>query len=236
MKNAWGWALGLSVLLAGCGQPKSFSTITLPGPIVWGDIQTASDAPTADWNWLASDLALKDVSTTVAPIWPYALWDQASCHGDWPSAASLLGNQFQAPYPPCDTAAYTTWLHAVVQRYPQVLAWQVLTEVEQQTAPFARYQGTPTEYVQLVATTTQAMRQIQPNTLMLSATIPPFDAEAINFWGPVLQDPTFNQAIDGIVLAADTEAELTAAKSVLERYQITKPIWVVHNDQTIWKL
>ncbi len=55
----------------------------IPGPFVWGEIVPQPNLPESDWNWAQTDALIAQAQTNnvtvMATLWPYALWDQASC-------------------------------------------------------------------------------------------------------------------------------------------------------------
>ncbi|EKD78841.1 MAG: hypothetical protein ACD_41C00251G0004 [uncultured bacterium] len=152
----------LIVLLAGCTTATADPVVVEDRVLVWGEIQTFPTQPVEKWNWSAADAVLADYDDTAisVAIWPYALWDQATCHAGFPTVVTGYGLHFQAPYPPCDTAAYQTWVQAVVERYgDRVSNWRIIDQSDQQEPPLANFIGSTAEYEALVDLTETAIMQ-----------------------------------------------------------------------------
>jgi len=222
------------VVITAAALPETVNTVSLvnlqPGPLVWGDIVTTPNVPEAEWDWSEADALFTAAEaadvTVIVTLWPYALWDQASCHGDWPTLFSLHGDQFTAPYMPCDTAAYAAWVKAAAQRYgDRVAAWQIMRYPEQQTEPLAYFQGGAEYYVEIVRLSTAAITAVIPNATIVSATIGQPTAETITFWGPVFEQDSA-QFFTALMVFADTPEQLTSTNTWLERYNSTLPQWV----------
>lgn len=153
--------LGCLLISIGCSQVTDEPVLVEDRVIVWGEIQAYATQSSDQWNWAAADavFAQSDRPVSIA-IWPYALWDQATCHASWPSVVTVYGLHFQAPYPPCDETAYQAWLRAVAARYgDRVAEWRVIDQSEQQAPPFANFIGSTEEYTALVDLTETAIMQ-----------------------------------------------------------------------------
>lgn len=151
----------LSCLLigVGCTQITDEPVLVEDRVIVWGEVQAYAAQAPEQWNWAAADavFAQSDQPISIA-IWPYALWDQATCHASWPSVVTVYGLHFQAPYPPCDQAAYQLWVKAVVKRYDdRVSNWRILDDFKQQEPPFANFIGSTEDYQAVVELTKTAI-------------------------------------------------------------------------------
>lgn len=244
---------GLVLLLngAGCtrgGTPTEYGVVTnndfstvpedvkwvnvAPGPFIWGDVQRRPDQLSKDWSWGETDSVIVQANEQqlylVVTLWPYALWDQAECHGDWPSVISLLGEHFAAPYVPCDAEAYQSWVQAVVERYgDSVTVWQIMRFPEQQEPPFAHFIGSAQEYASLSKKTAQAIRTIQPDATILSGTIGKPTSSTISFWGPMLEDDPSETFTTLAVTAADVN-EWESVQTWIARYTWEGPIWILH--------
>lgn len=155
------YLLGIVWLLTGCTSTFTEPVVVEDRVLVWGEIQAYATQSPEQWNWSAADavFAQSDRLVSIA-IWPYALWDQATCHASWPSVVTVYGLHFQAPYPPCDETAYQVWLQAVGNRYgDRVAEWRVIDQAEQQAPPFANFIGSTEDYEALVNLTETVIMQ-----------------------------------------------------------------------------
>ncbi|EKE01504.1 MAG: hypothetical protein ACD_21C00114G0004 [uncultured bacterium] len=203
----------------------------IPGPFVWGEIVPQPNLPESDWNWAQTDALIAQAQTNnvtvMATLWPYALWDQASCHGDWSTIYSLYGTEFTAPYVPCDMVAYSTWVAAVVKRYgSSVNIWQIMRYPEQQTAPVACFKGVEQNYYEIVLTSAKAIRENQPTATIVSATIGRPTSDTITFWGPLFETD-INNSLTVLAVTAETPYELASTVTWLDRYNLIIPQWVM---------
>lgn len=140
--------LGLVALCLGCAPAAEPPLYLNDRVFVWGEIQTDKNVPQEQWDWSAVDAVLAEYDQPVSvSVWPYALWDQVSCHATWSSVVTVYGPHFQAPYPPCDQAAYRTWLQAAQDKYAdQVVEWRIIDEYTQQEPPYANFIGSDQDY------------------------------------------------------------------------------------------
>ncbi|EKD79344.1 MAG: hypothetical protein ACD_41C00097G0001 [uncultured bacterium] len=140
------------VWLVGCTQTSPVPLYVEDRVFVWGEIQTTPDLPVEQWDWSAADAVLAKYDQPISlAIWPYALWDQASCHALWSTVITTYGIHFQAPYPVCDETAYQYWLTQIEERYgDQVADWRVIDDHQQQEPPLANFIGSEEDYSRLV--------------------------------------------------------------------------------------
>lgn len=151
--------LSLLLVCLGCTQSTDAPIYVEDRIVVWGEIQAYATQSPDRWNWSAADAVFAQYDKPISiAIWPYALWDQATCHASWPSVVTVYGLHFQAPYPPCDDVAYQQWLNQVVIRYgDQVDDWRVIDAFAEQEPPFANFIGSTTDYEALVNLTEAAI-------------------------------------------------------------------------------
>jgi hypothetical protein len=226
----WAW-LSVALLFVGCGTNQSV-TVLNTHDVVWGGVQTASDQSSADWDWTAPDAVLQlENKQTVIPIYPYALWDQATCHGDWPSLITVYGSQFQAPYPPCDTIAYSAWVTALVERYhSKVDTWQVLNLPVQQAAPTAQFVGPANVYGDVIVLTAQAIKQADPRAKVYIGPFNDLSVDSVTFFTELLVNPDVQANVDGLTINADLNSNWSAVESVLDQTNWNHPTYFVTAD------
>lgn len=223
------WRLvATTMLVAGCSQvtePIVFSSQS----VVWGEVQLTADQPADQWVWPAVS------DNTVLIISPYALWDQASCHSDWPSVLTLLGTSFQAPYPPCDQTAYDRWLGAAVAHYQTKLAvWQIVAAPAEQAPPFAHYIGSANSYADLVVQTAQTIHAADPAARVMVGEISTATPESIIWFSDLLARATVQTQLDLFSASADLSADGALLTSLLDKTGWVKPVWVVGKDKLFY--
>ena len=87
-------------------------------PFIWGKIEKSA----GDYDWEAIDGYVKKAQSydvaLIATIWPFADWDQESCHDELPHHSNPnrpdLGEYRQIP---CDMDAYSHFVMTLVERY-----------------------------------------------------------------------------------------------------------------------
>ena len=61
-----------------------------PGPFIWGEVETSSGV----FNWESCDREVKNSQkygvNIIPTIWPFADWDQSSCHSKISTSGSLI--------------------------------------------------------------------------------------------------------------------------------------------------
>lgn len=223
------WLLvATTILVASCSQvtePTAFGSQS----VVWGEVQLTADQPADQWVWPAVS------DNTVLMISPYALWDQASCHADWPSVVTLLGTSFQAPYPPCDQAAYDAWLRAVVEQYQnKVTTWQMIAAPAEQASPFAHYIGSPSSYASVLVHTAQTIRAVDPAAQVMIGEINTTTPDSLIWFLDLLARPDVQTNLDLFSAKVDVTTEGEVLTSLLEKTGWTKPVWVVGKDKLFY--
>ena len=88
-----------------------------PGVFVWGLIEKTP----GEYVWKRSDSLVtaiqQDRVGVLTTIWPFAEWDQNTCHADKPKAQPVFPILTDSLYKPCDIDAYIAWLEATIERY-----------------------------------------------------------------------------------------------------------------------
>ena len=114
----------------------------------------------------------------LANIQPFAVWDQAICHGPQPTGTIDKPGVQSTKYKPCDMDAYANFVTRLVERYDgdsiddmpgltvPIKHWELMNEPEFQTEPIY-FQGTPAEYVDTLKVTYEAVKQADPEALIV---------------------------------------------------------------------
>ncbi len=217
--------------LAGCGT-TSDAPLLQSQVVTWGDIQITAEQTPAEWDWSGVDDALATQKTDlIVPIYPYALWDQANCHADWPSVVTIFGPSFQAPYPPCDQAAYTRWLTALVERYgDRVAAWQILASPTDQAPPTAQFIGGEQSYAELLTLSASAIRAADDQAVVYVGNLHDLSPETITFYTELLARSEVQSAANGFTVNANVTDDRSVIESLVERAQwdqLTQKVYTV---------
>lgn len=220
------------LLSAGCTTSANAPLLQTQA-LVWGNIQTTADQSVAEWDWSAVDAAMAaQTDPVIMPIYPYALWDQATCHGDWPSMITVFGSHFQAPYPPCDQAAYQLWLQTLVTRYAdQVAAWQVITTPTDQAAPSAEFIGPASVYGDLVILTANTIHQQDPTALVYVGQLSDLSPNTITFYTELLVREDLQAAVDALAVNQALGDNWSVVESLLDRANWDQPAYQVYTVQ-----
>jgi hypothetical protein len=171
-----------------------------PGPFIWGWIERTPGG----YDWTEPDLDVQKLQeqrlAILATIWPFAGWDQATCHGSQPRARGAFGEFGNLLYAPCDMETYLTWLRATVERYDgdgiddmpglayPIRHWEILNEPEMQGPQLRFFQEEPAVYADLLRCSYEAVKIADPEAIVLPAGQSGMHREAVDYWRPILQD------------------------------------------------
>lgn len=220
-----------------------------PGPFIWDKLQKDS----GEYDWSFSDNYIKKSQSynfnIVATIWPFANWDQKSCH----SLEMCRGFGFEGrpPWPPvklptyrckpCDMTAYSNFVQDLVERYDgdglndmpglkyPIKYWEVLNEPEIRTRELTFFNGTPDEYFQNLKTTYNAVKTADPEAKVLHAGMAGILKGSLDFWDPVFGKGAGNYFDIASIHSIDTDNEDLFAKEMkdfLKSHNLSKPIWI----------
>ena len=220
-----------------------------PGPFIWDELQKDS----GEYSWSFSDNYIKKSQSynfnIVGTIWPFADWDQESCH----SLEVCRGYGFEGLPPgppdklptyrckPCDMTAYSNFVQNLVERYDgdgsndmpgliyPIKYWEVLNEPEIQTKELTFFNGTSDEYFQILKITYNAVKAADPEAKVLHAGMAGTLKDSLDFWKPVFAQGAGNYFDIASIHSIDADNEDFFAKEMedfLKSYNLTKPIWV----------
>jgi len=170
-----------------------------PGPFIWGDIESTPGV----YRWTVVDRVVQDLQrerlAILATVWPFARWDQETCHSDQARAKGAFREFGNLLYSPCDVEAYTAWLTTLVERYDgdgvedmprlqyPIRHWEILNEPEMQGAKLCFFQEEPDIYVGLLRLSFAAIKAADPTAVVLPAGQSGMHQEAVGYWRSVLQ-------------------------------------------------
>ncbi len=224
---------------------------------VWNDIETKE----GKYDWDFKDQMVKgDMGMTadgvynLSIIWPYANWDQESCHsGSKYEATGHLQRDGENLLmgAPCDMEAYGAFLEKVVERYDgdgvddmpglevPIKYWEVLNEPSMQGRSeggagedLKFFVGTSAEYLEILKTSYTAIKKADPTAKVLHAGMAGMQEQFKEFWNPVFKGGAGDYFDIANIHSINTDERredmyLLKFKDYLSGYGITdKPIWI----------
>jgi len=167
-----------------------------PGPYTWQWIESS----TGKFDWSLTDKWAKEAQkhdiSILGTIWPYADWDQISCHSSscevnesdefYPKelSESYIMNNKQHSIPkyrcvPCNFDDYKNFLTRLVERYDgdgnddmpglskPILYWEILNEPEMESNNLTFFMGSQEEYLQILQVSYEAIKAACPDCKVL---------------------------------------------------------------------
>ncbi len=177
---------------------------------VWNDIEKVEGV----YDWEMKDMMVRDMTQDgvygLSIIWPYANWDQESCHsGAKYEATGHLAREGESLLmgSPCDMETYGKFLEKVVERYDgdgiddmpgltvPIKYWEVLNEPSMQGGfeggageDLKFFVGTPAEYLEILKTSYTAIKKADSGAKVLHAGMAGMQQNFQNFWDPVFEN------------------------------------------------
>jgi len=134
----------------------------------------------------------------LANIQPFAHWDQTKCHQDLPPAGKPGDPGFHPTKgKPCDMKQYRNFVSKLVERYDgdgvndmpgltiPIKHWEVLNEPEFQEEPLVFFQGSPADYFEILKTTYEAVKEADPEALVVQGGMAGMMEVCTDFWQAV---------------------------------------------------
>jgi len=170
-----------------------------PGVFAWGLVETEPGR----YNWQTTDEIVaamqQDRVAVLTTLWPFAEWDQATCHSEQPKAQPVFPELGDLLYAPCDLVAYSDWLAATVERYDgdgindmpgleyPIRHWEIANEPEMQGPELTFFQGDSTAYLELLRSSYKTIKAADPlAVVLLGGQAGMFDSMK-DYWKPVLE-------------------------------------------------
>jgi hypothetical protein len=219
-----------------------------PGPFIWGSVEATSDA---DYDWSEVDEVVSDYQDQgmlfLATVFPYADWDQSSCHDALDSDLTsnqgflALGDYRQQP---CDMDAYKDFLTAMVDRYDgdgtndmedlvyPIRFWEITNEpaiVLSEGADLAFYSGTAIEYSTLLSESADTIVAADENANVLPAGMFGIFDTATDYWTDVyaLDATSYVDFANYHSIASDSEdAQMEDNQSFLDSISVEELSWI----------
>lgn len=217
-----------------------------PGPFVWGKVEKEK----GKYDFTEADKlvrrAQEEGMITVAVLWPYADWDQVTCHQKLPNSPRKdfpeLGDYRQKP---CDMEAYKGFVTAVINRYDgdgpndmdglkyPIKYWEVMEwpEMSGEQVFFASDKRAD-DYIEILRATSglSTLKDSNPPGKVINGGMADLtSAEGSAFWRRVLTEAKDSIDIVGYNLIsrdATENTEMTSLKALMAELKIEKPIWV----------
>ena len=209
-----------------------------------------------EFDWDAADEFITEhfqrAECLLVVIFPYANWDQDACHGDEYVAEfdKEKGGSIKVGKP-CDMEAYKTYLKALVERYDgdgiddmpgleiPVKYWEIMNEPSMQGGvtggmgeELKFFVGTTSEYVDILKASYEAIKEADPDAMVLPAGIAGMNQDFQDFWDPIYAADIgnyFDIANIHTISTDENREDLYMDKyiSFLTKYDLQdKPIWI----------
>jgi hypothetical protein len=225
--------------------------------VVWNSIEPEK----GKYSWEETDKMLAEFkggqvegAYHLSIIWPYANWDQETCHtGEKYLATGHLKRGGEDLYmgAPCDMTAYGEFIGKVVERYDgdgkndmpdlkiPVKHWEIINEPSMQGGSLGGagedlkfFVGTSKEYFEILKTSYESIKKADSKAKVLHAGMAGMHNDFVEFWTPVFElgaGKYFDIAnIHSISTNENTEDLFVIRfKRFLEKFGLEKkPIWV----------
>lgn len=215
-----------------------------PGPFVWNTIEPTpgryewSNVDSQIRSWQRQRVAI------LATIWPFAGWDQQTCHAGQPQATGTVFRDLpNRLYAPCNQQAYTIWLKALVDRYNgdgvndmpglqyPIRHWEVANEPELQgptQSGMTFFQEGPDVYLKLLHLSYSAIKAADPNAVVLPAGQAGMLQNHTSYWAPVLSGARGSFDLGNIHSIGGSEVFYGPEyRSWLDQFGFTRlPFWI----------
>jgi hypothetical protein len=212
-----------------------------PGPFVWHEIEVERER----YKWDTADdfvkLAQSHEFNLLATLWPFADWDQRNCRSKLPTYKAeefLELGEYRSK--PCDMKAYEEFVKRVVERYdgdgkddmPGLLYpikyWEVSNEPSMQEE-LVFFSGSPEDYYDLLRVTYQAVKDADPEALVLHGGIAGFGGDgAGKFWQKVLDlgGGNYFDIANHHSIGDGEDLQIPHMKAFLDKNNVNKPMWM----------
>jgi len=213
-----------------------------PGPFIWDEIETSSGV----FNWDGCDEEVKNSQkygvNIIATIWPFADWDQNSCHSKISSSGGLifeeLGDYRQKP---CDMNSYQNFITNLVERYDgdgvddmpglvvPIKYWEVSNEPSMQSNWLVFFNGPAEDYFDILNATYQSIKNADNDAKVVKGGMAGVMDENIEFWEKIFSLGGDSYFDIGNIHSINSDSDAINGpeyKAFLDQQGIDKPFWI----------
>ena len=213
-----------------------------PGPFVWGRIETSSGV----FNWDECDKEVERSQkygvNVLATVWPFADWDQSSCHTKLSNAGALIfGELGDYRQKPCDMSAYQNFITKLVERYDgdgvddmpglvvPIKYWEVSNEPSMQNEWLTFFIGPAENYYDILKATYQSVKSADDSAVVVQGGMAGVFVDHTEFWDYVIDlgGSDYFDIANIHSINSDSEAiNSPEFKQYLDQHGIDKSFWV----------
>ncbi len=223
------------------------------GPFAWEWIEKSK----GNFDFEETDMWVKEIQRNdiaiLATIWPFAGWDQESCHGTecevgpedqfYPEIEK--GKEAGIPVSrcsPCNLDDYKNFLTKLVDRYDgdgiddmpgltiPIKYWEILNEPSMDDDELTFYKGTQEEYVGILKASNEAIKATCPDCKIVQGGASGIGSDTLAYWGKIFDlggSDYFDIANIHFINFGDPETlNVKDFKELMDGKGISKPIWV----------
>lgn len=170
-----------------------------PGPFWWDKIEKEKGTP---YNWSEADAVVRYWQSRdqaiLATIWPFAQWDQNSCHSNDPKVKDPFGTEMIRMNSICYVEPYQNWVRAMAERYDgdgvddmpglkyPITHWEISNEPDMQTPELAFFQSGNVAYEEIFRLAHDEIKKTNPNAKVLFAGMSGINMSSLAFWRGIL--------------------------------------------------
>lgn len=213
-----------------------------PGYAIWNDIEP--EPGVFNWDQLDGRVqkAQKNDLQLLITIWPFADWDQESCHNNGKDAAGFEDELPLKRDVPCDFTAYQNFVTKLVERYDGdniedmdnleygIKYWEILNEPEFNEGDLVFFQGTANEYYQILKNSHDAIQTADADSKVVIAGMACSGGTSEEFWYKIFNKADITEYFDiGNMHSITSHNPFLNAryyKRLLAHFNIHKPYWI----------
>ncbi|KYK22237.1 hypothetical protein AYK24_02485 [Thermoplasmatales archaeon SG8-52-4] len=213
-----------------------------PGPFIWNEIETSQGV----FNWDRCDKEVRNSQkygvNIIATIWPFAEWDQSSCHSKITSSGGLIFDELGAyRQKPCDIALYKNFISKLVERYDgdgiddmadlivPIKYWEVSNEPSMQSDWLVFFIGPAQDYFDILNATYQGVKNADSNAMVVKGGMAGVMEDNTEFWDEVFDlggDSYFDIGNIHSINSDSLAINGPEYKQFLKKHDIDKPFWI----------
>lgn len=213
-----------------------------PGPFIWGEVETSSGV----FNWESCDKEVKNSQkygvNIIATIWPFADWDQSSCHSKISTSGSLIFNELgEYRQKPCDMDSYQNFITNLVERYDgdgvddmpglvvPIKYWEVSNEPSMQSNWLVFFNGPAEDYFDILNATYQSIKNADNDAKVVKGGMAGVMDENIEFWEKIFNLGGDSYFDIGNVHSINSDSDAINGpeyKAFLDQQGVDKPFWI----------